>query len=165
MRKRTCSRRKHRRPVRFGQGYQWKVYLKAAIMPRIRSKRGKTCTADASRPVPPAELAIMRRIDELHLDYPFAGCRMLRDMLRAEGVLIGRDLVATMMRRMGEAGQGSAAQPLEWQTRDRGAVSPAQYVQTCCWTQGLSVSAARPEDRPAEPGLGDGHGFLHRSGG
>jgi putative transposase len=53
------------------------------------------------RPVPAAELAIMRRIDELHLDYPFAGSRMLRDLLRAEGIVIGRELVATLMRRMG----------------------------------------------------------------
>jgi putative transposase len=53
------------------------------------------------RPVPPGELTIMRRIDELHLDYPFAGSRMLRDLLRAEGVTIGRELVSTMMRRMG----------------------------------------------------------------
>jgi len=53
------------------------------------------------RPVPAAELAIMRRIDELHLDYPFAGSRMLRDLLRGEGVVIGRELVTTMMRRMG----------------------------------------------------------------
>jgi putative transposase len=52
------------------------------------------------RPVPAAELAIMRRIDELHLDYPFAGSRMLRDLLRGEGIAIGRELVATMMRRM-----------------------------------------------------------------
>jgi putative transposase len=52
------------------------------------------------RPVPVAELAIMRRIDELHLDYPFAGSRMLRDLLRGEGIAIGRELVATMMRRM-----------------------------------------------------------------
>jgi putative transposase len=51
--------------------------------------------------VPAAELAIMRRIDELHLDYPFAGSRMLRDLLRGEGIAIGRELVATMMRRMG----------------------------------------------------------------
>ena len=43
------------------------------------------------RPVPPAELAIMRRIDALHLDYPFAGSRMLRDLLRGEGVAIGRE--------------------------------------------------------------------------
>ena len=42
----------------------------------------------------------MRRIDELHLDYPFAGSRMLRDLLRGEGIAIGRELVATMMRRM-----------------------------------------------------------------
>jgi putative transposase len=53
------------------------------------------------RPVPAGELAIMRRIDALHLDYPFAGSRMLRDLLRGEGVVIGRELVATMMRRMG----------------------------------------------------------------
>src|SRR5580693_9718320 len=53
------------------------------------------------RAVPAAELAIMRRIDALHLDYPFAGSRMLRDLLRGEGVVIGRELVATMMRRMG----------------------------------------------------------------
>src|SRR5882757_8882976 len=52
------------------------------------------------QPVPAAELAIMRRIDELHLAYPFAGSRMLRDLLRGEGIAIGRELVATMMRRM-----------------------------------------------------------------
>jgi putative transposase len=54
----------------------------------------------APRPVPAAELAIMRRIDALHLDYPFAGSRMLRDLLRGEGVVIGRETVRTMMRRM-----------------------------------------------------------------
>jgi putative transposase len=48
-----------------------------------------------------ADLAIMRRIDELHLDYPFAGSRMLRDLLRGEGIAIGRERVASMMRRMG----------------------------------------------------------------
>src|SRR5258706_179136 len=55
------------------------------------------------RPVSPADLAIMRRIDELHLDYPFAGRRMLRDLLRGEGIAIGRQRVATMMKRMGIA--------------------------------------------------------------
>ena len=53
------------------------------------------------RAVPAADLAIMRRIDALHLEYPFAGSRMLRDLLRGEGVVIGRERVATMMRRMG----------------------------------------------------------------
>jgi putative transposase len=52
-------------------------------------------------PVPAGELAVMRRIDELHLSYPFAGARMLRDLLRAEDIVIGREKVATMMRRMG----------------------------------------------------------------
>ena len=53
------------------------------------------------RPVSPEDLAIMRRLDALHLDYPFAGSRMLRDLLRGEGVEIGRHRVATMMKRIG----------------------------------------------------------------
>ena len=53
------------------------------------------------RPVTPADLAVMRRIDELHLDYPFAGSRMLRDLLRGEGIATGRQRVAMMMKRMG----------------------------------------------------------------
>src|SRR5246127_2339785 len=53
------------------------------------------------RPVPPADLAIMRRLDRLHLEFPFAGSRMLRDLLAAEGCKIGRWHVKTLMRRMG----------------------------------------------------------------
>ena len=53
------------------------------------------------RPVSPEDLAIMRRIDELHLERPFAGSRMLRDFLNREGVAIGRRHVATLMKRMG----------------------------------------------------------------
>ena len=53
------------------------------------------------RPTSDADLALMRRIDELHLDYPFAGSRMLRRLLRAEGHEVGRLHVATLMRRMG----------------------------------------------------------------
>jgi len=53
------------------------------------------------RPVSAEDLALMRRIDELHLEYPFAGSRMLRDILRREGFTIGRRHVATLMKRMG----------------------------------------------------------------
>ena len=53
------------------------------------------------RPVPAADLAIMRRMDELHLDFPFAGSRMLRDLLASEGIAVGRRHVATLMKRMG----------------------------------------------------------------
>jgi len=53
------------------------------------------------RPVPAADLAIMRRMDELHLEYPFAGSRMLRDLLKQEGIGIGRRHVSTLMKRMG----------------------------------------------------------------
>ena len=53
------------------------------------------------RPTSEADLALMRRIDELHLNYPFAGSRMLRDMLWLKGVKVGRQHVATLMARMG----------------------------------------------------------------
>jgi putative transposase len=53
------------------------------------------------RPVSDADLALMRRIDELHLDYPFAGSRMLQGLLAAEGRTAGRLHVSTLMRRMG----------------------------------------------------------------
>jgi putative transposase len=53
------------------------------------------------RPVSAEDLKLMRRLDELHLDHPFAGARMLRDLLRREGVVIGRRHVATLMKRMG----------------------------------------------------------------
>ena len=43
----------------------------------------------------------MRRLDRLHLEFPFAGSRMLRGLLAAEGCKIGRRHVKTLMRRMG----------------------------------------------------------------
>jgi putative transposase len=53
------------------------------------------------QPVSAADLALMRQIDEMHLQYPFAGSRMLRDILQLNGVAIGRKHVSTLMRRMG----------------------------------------------------------------
>jgi putative transposase len=53
------------------------------------------------RPVSAAELAVMLRIDKLHHELPFAGSRMLRDLLTAAGIAIGRRHVATLMKRMG----------------------------------------------------------------
>ena len=55
----------------------------------------------APEPIDDTDLAIMRRIDALHLELPFTGSRMLRDLLRSEGTSIGRDHVRTLMRRMG----------------------------------------------------------------
>ena len=53
------------------------------------------------RPTSDADLALMRRIDALHLEHPFMGARMLRDSLRREGFAVGRKHVATLMARMG----------------------------------------------------------------
>ena len=53
------------------------------------------------RPISGEDLALMRRIDELHLEHPFVGSRMMRDLLKGEGHFIGRKHVATLMRTMG----------------------------------------------------------------
>jgi putative transposase len=52
-------------------------------------------------PVSPADLALMRRMDELHLEFPFAGSRMLRDLLAAEGSTLGRRHTTSLMRVLG----------------------------------------------------------------
>ena len=53
------------------------------------------------RPVSATDLEIMRLLDRLHLDFPFAGSRMLRGLLAAEGCNVGRRHVKTLMKRMG----------------------------------------------------------------
>jgi putative transposase len=53
------------------------------------------------RPIPAEDLWLMRRIDELHLNYPFAGSRMLRDLLGQRGLAVGRRHIKTLMRKMG----------------------------------------------------------------
>jgi len=53
------------------------------------------------RPPTATDLAMMRRIDELHMVYPFAGSRMLRALLAREKIKVGRRHVATLMKKMG----------------------------------------------------------------
>ena len=53
------------------------------------------------QPASESDLALMRILDRWHLDYPFAGSRMLRDMLRLAGHRIGRNHVAMLMGKMG----------------------------------------------------------------
>jgi hypothetical protein len=48
-----------------------------------------------------SDVALMRRIDDLHLNHPFAGSRILRDLLGQEGYSVGRRHVATLMKTMG----------------------------------------------------------------
>jgi len=52
------------------------------------------------RPISAEDLWLMRRIDELHLNYPFAGSRMLRDLLWQQGLVVGRRHIKTLMKRM-----------------------------------------------------------------
>ncbi|GJL55934.1 MAG: transposase [Nitrospirales bacterium] len=54
-----------------------------------------------AKPVSEEEQFLMNRMDQLHLEYPFAGARMLRALLRQEGIMVGRKHVSTLMKRMG----------------------------------------------------------------
>ena len=53
------------------------------------------------KPVAKADLDLMCRLDELHLERPFMGARMLRDQLDLTGIKVGRRHVGTLMKRMG----------------------------------------------------------------
>ncbi len=48
-----------------------------------------------------SELELMRHIDALHLEHPFAGSRMLKRLLAQDGMVVGRRHVSTLMKRMG----------------------------------------------------------------
>jgi putative transposase len=52
-------------------------------------------------PVSPADLALMRALDELHLKHPFLGARRLAQMLKRDGHKVGRRHVGTLMQLMG----------------------------------------------------------------
>ena len=93
------------------------------------------------RPSAAADVALMRQLDELHVEYPFAGSRMLRDLLRQEGHEVGRLHVATLMKRMGIAA-----------LYRRPATSPPD-----AGPPDLSLSVKEAGRRPTEPSLGDGH--------
>jgi putative transposase len=54
-----------------------------------------------SQPVSAEDLDLMRRMDELHLQWPFMGSRMLRDQLRTQGLQVNRKRVRRLMRLMG----------------------------------------------------------------
>lgn len=96
-----------RRGTRFGQE---KSDPKAAAvdLKGLHAKIGerapgvsRSSVYDMPRPVPAKDLMRMRRLDELRLDYPFAGARMLLDLLRREGVAVGRRHVSTRTKRTG----------------------------------------------------------------
>ena len=53
------------------------------------------------RPTSERDLRLMRKIDKLHLEMPFAGARLLRDTLRLDGEKVGRKHVSTLMKKMG----------------------------------------------------------------
>ena len=89
----------------------------------------------------------MHRMDELHLDFPFAGSRMLRDLLNADGVEIGRLHVATLMKRMG----------IEAIYRKPNTSKPTPGHKI------LPLSAAQDAGRPARSGLGHGY-YVHPDG-
>jgi putative transposase len=63
--------------------------------------RSRASVYDTPQPVSESDLALMRRIDERHLNPPFAGARRLRDRLGQDGLKIGRRQVSTLMKKRG----------------------------------------------------------------
>ena len=92
------------------------------------------------RPVSATDLEVMRRLDRLHLEFPFAGSRMLRGLLAAKGCKIGRRHVKTLMRRMG----------IEALYRHPRTTKPEPGHK-------IYPYLLRDGDHAAEPGVGDGH--------
>ena len=99
------------------------------------------------RPTGAADLAMMLKIDKLHLEHPFMGARMLCDQLRREGIRVGRRYIRTLMQRMGI--EALAPQP--------------RHQQTGTGPQDLPLTAAQAGDHPSQPGMGAGH-HLHPNG-
>ena len=99
------------------------------------------------RPVPAADLDLMRQIDKLHTEFPFAGARMLRRLLAANGSKVGRRHVKTLMSRMGI--EALYRRPRTTRNRSRATRS----IRICC----------AGGDHAAEPGVGDGH-HVHPDG-
>ena len=88
------------------------------------------------------DLTLMRRIAmKLHLNFPFAGARMLRDMLKLEGFMVGRKHVRTLMDKMGIAAH----------------LPQAQHQRAAPGACGVSVPAQKSDDRAAESGVGNRH--------
>ena len=74
-----------------------------------------------------ADLKLMRRLDELRLQWPFLGSRMLRDKLRLEGITVG----ASMLRPDAKdwALQRFTAVPIP-----AGGIRDIRSTHTCCET-------------------------------
>jgi len=88
-------------------------------------------------PISDADLELMRLIDRLHTDFPFAGARMLRDMLKLRGYRTGRRHVARLMALMGI----------------ESAVSQEERDQNQSRTSGLSLPSQKPRYRSPQSGL------------
>ncbi|MBE2242160.1 MAG: hypothetical protein IAE86_05360 [Burkholderiaceae bacterium] len=102
-------------------------------------------------PIPQAELALMHRIDELHLEHPFAGSRMLRDLLRLEGVEVG-----PAARGHADAAHGHAGAvphepaPIQWTPRSAMSVIHGRTVRSLATNrEPASVGNAVPRRREA----------------
>src|SRR5258705_10888960 len=80
--------------IKYAENIKYPVIIAAVAI-------GAALLTNLPRAVPEADLAIMRQLDQLHLEFPFAGSRMLRGLLAAKGCKIGRRHVKTLMRRMG----------------------------------------------------------------
>ena len=92
-------------------------------------------------PVSDRDLDLMKRIDRLHLEMPYAGSRMLRDLLNQDGIEVGRKHVATLMKRMEALEEAIArcGEP-EIMNTDQGSQFTSQAVTGRLKEQGVRIS-------------------------
>ena len=109
-----------------------------------------------SRPVSADDLKLMHRIDKLHMEFAFAGSRMLQGLLVQDRFKVGRLHLATRMKRMG----------IEALYRKPNTSKPAPGHKIYPYLL-RKLPITRPNQagptRSAQPGLGDGH-HLHSHG-
>ena len=84
--------------------------------------RGSVCYKP--RPVSDAGLKLMHRIDKVHMEFPFAGSRMLQGLLVRDGFKLGRLHVATLMKRWGHRSALLQTEPVETRASMRSMASP-----------------------------------------
>ena len=107
------------------------------------------------RPVGEAGLGLMRRIDELHLEYPFAGSRMMRGLLRQEGLSSGRRHIATLMRRIDELHLEypfAGSRMMRGLLRQEGLSSGRRHIATLMRRMGIEALYRKPNTSRRRPG-------------
>jgi hypothetical protein len=83
-------------------------------------------------PISEADLRLMRRIDELHLEYPYFGSRRLQVKLREDGLAVGRRHLVTLPSASSGQGCGAwASRPCTASRARRWVIDSIRFTRIC----------------------------------